>query len=131
MKRKRTISLWLLVAMACITISATAFAGEANVYHVFVLDLKDDVTPEQVEEMITVGKALISQIPGVLEVSIGKKALDNRPQHIKDYDVAGYAKWEKLETGKVYGPHILHQIFLKLYFKPLVADFKLIDFYSN
>ncbi len=119
-----------IVLITTILFSASAFAGEANVYHVFLLDLKDDVTPQQVEEIITVGKALISQIPGVLEFSIGKKALDNRAIHIKEYDVAGYAKWEKLETGKVYGPHILHQSFLKL-FKPLVAGAKVIDFYSN
>lgn len=130
MKRKRAISLWLLVAMACITFSATAFAGEPNVYHVVLLDLKDDVTPEQVEEMFTVGKALISQIPGVLEVSLGNKALENRPVHIKDYDVVLCVKWENIETGKVYGPHILHKSFLKLY-KPLIGGLKIIDFYGN
>ena len=119
-----------MVLVTTVLFSASAFAGEPNVYHVVLLDLKDDVTPEQVEEMITVAKALISQIPGVLEVSMGKKALDNRKQHIKDYDVGVCVKWENLETGKVYGPHILHKSFLKLYW-PLVADFKLIDFYGN
>jgi len=119
-----------MVLVTTILFTASAFAGEANVYHVVLLDLKDDVTPEQVEEMITVAKALISQIPGVLEVSMGKKALDNGKQHIKDYDVGVCVKWENIETGKVYGPHILHKTFLKLYW-PLVADFKLIDFYGN
>jgi hypothetical protein len=123
----------LIMAMVLVTtilFSASAFAEEANVYHVFLLDLKDDVTPQQVEEMITVSKALLSKIPGVLEVSIGKKALDNRAIHIKDYDVAGIVKWENLETGKVYGPHILHQTLLKLY-KPIWAGVKVIDFYNN
>jgi hypothetical protein len=130
MKRKRTISLWLLVAMSCITLSATAFAGEANVHHVVLFDLKDNVTPEQVEEMITVGKALLSQIPGVLEVTLGKKAREDRAIHVKDYDVGLYVKWEKLETGKVYGPHMLHQTLLKLY-RPLWAGVKVIDFYGD
>ncbi len=119
-----------MVLVTTILFSASAFAGEPAVYHVFLLDLKDDVTPQQVEEMITVSKALLSKIPGVLEVSIGKKALDNRAIHIKDYDVAGIVKWENLETGKVYGPHILHQTLLKLY-KPLWAGVKVIDFYGN
>ena len=123
----------LIMAMVLITtllFSASAFAGEAIVHHVVLCDLKDDVTPEQVEEMITVGKALLSQIPGVLEVSFGKKALDNRDIHIKDYDVGLHVKWENIETGKVYGPHIMHKSFLKLYM-PLIAGFKIIDFYGN
>ncbi len=123
----------LIMAMVLVTtilFSASVFAGEANVYHVVLLDLKDDVTPKQVEDLITVGEALISHIPGVLKVSIGKKALDDRDIHIKDYDLVLYVKWENIETGKVYGPHILHKSFLKLY-GPLVAGLKIIDAYGN
>lgn len=119
-----------IVIIITILFSASVFADESSVYHVVLVNLKDGVTPEQVEEMFTVGKALISQIPGVLEVSFGKKALENRDVHIKDYDVGLCVKWEKLETGKVYGPHILHQSFLKLY-GPLVGGMKIIDFYGN
>jgi len=119
-----------MVLVTTILFTASAFAGEPNVYHVVLIDLKDDVTPKQVEELITVGEALISHIPGVLEVSIGKKARDDRAIYIKDYDVALIVKWENIETGKVYGPHILHQSLLKLY-KPLFAGLKIIDFYGN
>ena len=119
-----------MVLVITIIFCASAFAGEANVHHVVLLDLKDDVTPKQVEELITVGEALISKIPGVLEVSIGKKAREDRAFHIKDYDVVLCVKWENIETGKVYGPHILHQSFLKLY-KQLFAGLKIIDFYGN
>ena len=121
------------MAMALVTtilFSASAFAGEPNVHHVVLFDLKDGVTPERVEELIAVGEALLSQIPGVLEVSINKKAREDRDVHIKDYDVALYVKWENNETGNVYAPHMLHQTFLKLY-KPLFAGLKVIDFYGN
>ena len=90
-----------MVLVTTILFSASAFAGGPNVYHVVLVDLKDEVTPEQVEEFITVGKALLSQIPGVLEVSIGKKALEDRPIHIKDYDLGLIVKWENIETGKL------------------------------
>ena len=119
-----------MVLVITILFSASAFAGEATVHHVVLFDLKDDVTPKQVEELITVGEALISQIPGVLEVSIGKKAREDRAFHIKDYDVVLYVKWENIETGKVYAPHILHKSFGKL-FKPLIVGFKVIDAYGN
>jgi hypothetical protein len=86
--------------------------------------------PKQVEEMITVGRALLSKIPGVLEVSFGKKAREDRPVHIKDYDLTVYVRWENNETGNVFGPRILHQTLLKLY-GPLVTRLRIIDFYGN
>jgi hypothetical protein len=50
--------------------------------------------------------------------------------HVKDYDVGLCIKWESLEAGKVYAPHILHQSFTKLY-KPILSGLKVIDFYGN
>ena len=123
----------LIMAMVLITtllFTASAFAGGAIVHHVVLLSVKDDVSPEQVDQMITVAKALLSQIPGVLEVSAGKKAREDRPVHVKDYDVGLYVKWESLEAGEVYAPHILHQSFIKLY-KPILSGLKVIDFYGN
>jgi len=122
--------LMAIILITTILFSVSAFAGEPNVHHVVLCNLKDGVTPKQVEEMITVGKALLSKIPGVLEVSFGKKAREDRPVHIKDYDLAIYVKWENNETGNIYGPHILHQTLLKLY-GPLVAGWRIIDFYGN
>jgi hypothetical protein len=119
-----------MVIVITFLFSGSALAGGGNVHHVVLFDLKDDVTPEQVEECITVGKALLSQIPGVLEVTLGKKAQDHRKIHVKDYDLGLYVKWENIETGKVYGPHILHQTLIKL-FKPQWAGVRVIDFYGD
>ena len=120
----------VMILSTTILFSGALFAGEANVHHVVLFDLKDDVTPEQIEEFIIVGEALLSQIPGVLEVSINKKAREDRAIHIKEYDVALYVKWENNEAGNVYGPHTLHQTLLKLY-KSQWAGVKVIDFYGN
>jgi hypothetical protein len=119
-----------IILVTTILFSASAFAGEPNVHHVVLFKLKDGVTPKQVEEMITVGKALFSKIPGVLEVSFDKKAREDQAIHIKDYDVALYVKWETNETGNVYNPHLLHQTWIKLY-KDLWAGVRIIDFYGN
>ena len=123
----------LIMAMSLITIflfSSSALAGEACVHHVVLFDLKDDVTPDQIEEFITVGEALLSQIPGVKEVSLNKKAREDRKIHIKDYDLALYVRWENNEAGNVYGPHPLHQTLLKLY-KSQWAGVRVIDFYGK
>ena len=119
-----------IILVTTIIFSASAFAGEPVVHHIALCKLKDGVTPQQVEEMITVGKALLSKIPGVLEVSIGKKAREDRPIHIKDYDLVYDVRWQNNETGNVYGPHILHQTLQKLY-SPLWANMRIIDFYGN
>ena len=119
-----------LILITIILFSTLAFGGEPCVHHVVLFDLKDDVTPEQIDESIALGEVLISQIPGVEYVSIGKKAKDDRAIHVKDYDIAAYVRWENLETGKVYGPHLLHQTFLKLY-KSQWAGVRVIDFYGK
>jgi hypothetical protein len=123
-------SIMATILATTILFSVLAFAGGPSVHHVVLLNLKDGVTPQQIEEMTTVGMALLSKIPGGLEVSFGKKAREDRPQHIKDYDIALYVKWENNETGNVYLPHILHRNFLKLY-GPLFTGFRIIDFYGN
>jgi len=130
MSKFKIVGMIALIAFAVSGEGVLTFAGEPNVHHVVLLNLKDGATPQQVEEMITVGKALLSKIPGVLEVSFGKKAREDRPVHIKDYDYAIYVKWENNGTGNVYGPHILHQTLLKLY-GPLFTRLRIIDFYGN
>lgn len=62
--------------------------------------------------------------------SAWKKAGEDRPILIKDYDVGLYVKWKNIEVGKVYGPHILHQSLPKLY-GPLFARIRVIDFCYN
>ena len=119
-----------MVFITIILFTAPLFAAGPPVYHIALLRLKDGVTPEQVEALITVSQALISKIPGVLEVGMNKKAIDDRDIHIKDYDIGVCVKWENIETGKVYGPHILHKTWYKLH-KDLFESIRVIDFYGN
>jgi len=123
-------SIMTIIIVTTVLFGASAFSAEPNVHHVVLVNLKDSVSPGQVAEMITVGKALLSKIPGVLEVSFGKKAREDRDVHIKDYDLAIDVKWESNETGNVYLPHVLHQTFLKLY-GPLFTRTRIIDFYGE
>ena len=38
-----------MVLITTILVSSSAFAGEANVYHVVLVDLKDDVAPNRLK----------------------------------------------------------------------------------
>ncbi len=54
----------VMVLVTILLFSASAYAGGACVHHVVLFDLKDDVTPEQIEEFSTVGEALLSGSSG-------------------------------------------------------------------
>ncbi len=128
----RTIIIAIMIIATLFISASVSFAEEenANVYHVVLIDIKDGVSAEQIQEMAIVGKTLLGKIPGVLEVSINKKAREDRSVHIKDYDIGVLVKWKNNKTGDIYAPHVLHQTFLKLY-KNTFKSIRVIDFYGN
>ena len=99
-----------MLAAFCLAAMPVSAAGSA-VHHMVLFKLKPNVSPKQINEMKTVGEALLSRIPGVLDVSINAKARQDRKVHIKDYDLGMYVKWQNNKAGDTYGPHILHQSF--------------------
>ena len=130
---KSVIAAFSLIAAVLATSAAVAQSTEENgptVHHIVLVSLKKDVPEQQIDEMIEVGEALLNDIPGVLEVSLGRKAREDRDVHVKDYDVALHVTWENDAVGDVYATHPLHLSFLKLY-KPLFAGIKVADFYGN
>lgn len=107
-----------------------ALAEEAAIEHIVLFDIKDEVAPETVERVMAAGRSLLSDIPGVAYVSIGRKALADRDAHIKDYDVGLYLRFRDQEAMAGYGPHVLHKVFVDMV-KPLVAKMQVVDFYAG
>ena len=122
--------LTLLALLALLAFPASAICQDPTVHHIVLFDLKDDVTEAQMNDMISKGEELLAQIPGVLDVSIGYLAREDRAVHIKDYDLAMYVLWENNGVGDVYAPHEHHQAYLAQ-FKPLVERIQVIDFFGN
>lgn len=100
--------------------------------HVVLLDLKEATSTKDKIKIVKAGKALLSKIPGVLEVQLGNKAREERKVHIKNYDLALYVKFESSADLDVYGPHENHREFIKI-IRPMLEEdgIKVIDFYGG
>jgi hypothetical protein len=71
-----------------------------QIYHIVLIDLLDTTSREEIDALIADGKVSIAAIPGILAVDIGFKARDDRPVHIRDYDLAVYVQLASLEAAK-------------------------------
>ncbi len=104
--------------------------SEDPVHHVVLVELKPNVRPEEIEQIIEDNRRLISKIPGVLEVSLGPKARGDREVHIKDYHLGLYVKLSQNTDLDIYGPHPNHQEFLARHGSK-IASIRVMDFYGE
>ncbi len=58
------------------------------VWHVVLFQMRPDAPQDAATRLIADSKRLLAEIPGVREVSAGRKAAEGRDVHVKDYDVA-------------------------------------------
>jgi hypothetical protein len=105
-------------------------SSQPPVHHLVLIQLQPDVTPEEIEQTIEDHQRLISAIPGVLEVSLGPQARDDREVHLNDYDLGLYVKLSKNADLDIYGPHPNHQEFLTRH-RSKIANIRVIDFYGK
>lgn len=101
-------------------------------HHIVLFDLKDNISNRDKAKIVTSGKTLLSQIPGVINVQLGDKAREDREVHIKNYDLALYVQFESSADIDIYAPHENHQEFIKILSPMLEKDgIKVIDFYGG
>jgi len=94
---------------------------------VVLVQFKPGVTQDQMNAMLEQSMARLRSIPGVLTVEAGMKVRDDRPVHIRDYEVGILVRLQDSAVIDPYGAHPLHQSFLQE-FQPLFAQVKVIDF---
>jgi hypothetical protein len=100
------------------------------VHHIVLVELHPEITPEEIDQIIEDNRRLIGEIPGVLEVSLGPKAREDRAVHLKDYDLGLYVKLSQNADLDIYGPHPNHQEFLARHGSK-IANIRVIDFYGE
>lgn len=118
---------WLWLASGCAHKSVTQSTVSPSVLHVVLVQFKPGVTQDQMNTVLDQSIARLRTIPGVLAVEAGMKVRDDRPVHIRDYDVGILVRLQDSATIDSYGAHPLHQSFLQE-FQPLFAQVKVIDF---
>lgn len=108
----------------------TVFPENKVVHHIALFNLRPETTNDDVEKFIAVAEDLLPQIPGVLDVDLGRKARDEREVHFKDYDLALYVKLSQNSDLDVYAPHEKHQEFIQQA-SPKLELLQVIDFYGE
>ncbi|MGB2924313.1 MAG: Dabb family protein, partial [Limnothrix sp.] len=78
---------------------------ENAVHHIVLFELAVTTTGVDAQTIIDDGVALLSEIPGVLEVDLGLKARQDREIHIKNYQLGLYVKLKSNDDLDVYSPH--------------------------
>ncbi len=92
------------------------------VEHLVLIETNDDVTSEQVEEILQATHGLKGKIPGLLDVKIGRNFTDRAP-HISVAAVITLADKDALAA---YGPHPVHQELLKI-LMPAAKNVTIVD----
>ena len=132
---------WAIVSGVLFTVGALAICGwsrsgaaeaakDAPVLHVVLFQFKPDASAGDASALIADSHRLLKQIPVVEDLHVGRKALDQREVHIKDYDVALYIKFKKAADVQIYSDHPKHVEFANKY-RPKTASIRVADFYSE
>jgi hypothetical protein len=104
--------------------------NEKSVHHIVLFELPDSTTPEAIASIIDDGVALLSQIPGVINVELGLKAREDRDVHIKNYQLGLYVHLQSNGDLDVYSPHPNHQEFLARH-KAKWTKVQVLDFFGK
>lgn len=104
--------------------------GGGVLHHLVLVSFTASSTAEQRQQVIDDSYALLGQIPGVKSVSAGFKARDERPVHVKDFDVGIYVLLESPGVLDQYSEHPLHRELLQRH-GTSIASIKVVDFFSQ
>ena len=97
--------------------------------HVVFFDLAADATAADAQALVDDSHRLLPGIPGVEAVWTGPKALDDRPLHIKDYDVALCVRVKTRADLAVYSAHPQHRELVDKW--KTRATWRVADFYDR
>jgi hypothetical protein len=106
-----------------------AAPASAPLVHVVFFDLAPDATPADAQALEDDSHRLLPGIPGVEAVWAGPKALDDRPMHIKDYDVALCVRVKSRADLAVYSAHPKHRELVDKW--KTRATWRVADFYDR
>ncbi len=125
MKRIAFFHLLLVLMFAS---SNYGFAGQVRpIHHIVLVQMKPDVSAQGQQKMLDDTLSMLSQIPGVQQISVGKKVREDRAQHIKNYQIAIHVQLEKEADLDVYGAHPLHNNFIAKH-KDKFVSYQVVDF---
>jgi hypothetical protein len=118
------IALLLFMTAGCASMMPSR-GGEID--HVVIIWLKDRGNAQQQQQMIDRSKTF-TQIPGVLQVSVGASLPSTRPVVDSSYDVALVMRFANEQALHEYDQHPIHKKAVQELLAPLAAKFVIYDF---
>lgn len=97
------------------------------VEHIVLVKLSDDVTDDQVDELISRTLALKDVIPGLVDIQQGR----NFAGRSQGYEIGMTARFEDRPALEAYLPHPSHQAILAYLEEIGLEDLIVVDFDTN
>lgn len=120
-----------LVAVFLALTSLGGFAHDPpkppGIVHVVVVWLKEPGNAEHRQQIIA-GSKQLKEIPGVLDLRVGKVVPSEREVVDSSYDVAIYLRFANAEDLQAYLVHPIHKAAVKDVFVPIMDRYKVYDF---
>lgn len=112
--------------------SSTGIPSVASgvVHHLVIARLKPDVNKTQAQEIREASVKLLRDIPGVLDVTTGVKLRDDRPVHLRDYDMVIHVLLDSAASLDGYAGHPLHKEFLARH-GASIARYQVLDYVES
>ncbi len=119
------ISLLLLVVSGCQSLPKQP---ASSVQHVVMVWFKEDVTEQQIEEVIAQSYRLPQQIPLIKSIHVGRAIPSERKIVDDSFDIGLVMNFSSREDMQAYVNHPLHKQFVSQYVKGRVSKLQVYDF---
>ena len=106
--------------------SETPATQSSPVSHIVVFWLRTPGDNEARQKLIDASKTL-TQIPGILNVTVGVPMPSTRPVVVTNYDLAVVITFADAQALADYGKNPIHQKLMAEVMKPLVKEYKVYD----
>ena len=100
------------------------------VHHLVLARLKPEIDKVRAQDIREASVKLLKDIPGVLDVTTGIKLRDDRPVHLRDYDMVIHVRLDSAASLDGYAGHPLHKEFLARH-GASIARYQVLDYVES
>jgi hypothetical protein len=120
-----------LIALLCAcSASPPPRAAPGTITHVVICYLRQPADPADRQKLIDASKDF-RNIPGVLDVRVGKVLPSTRPVVVSDYDVGVVITYKDAQAMKNYATHPIHEKAVREVLQPLTSKVIIYDFVNE
>jgi hypothetical protein len=107
--------------------AAASTRTQGIVHHLVLARLNAGVDAARAQRVRAASIDLLKGIPGVLSVTAGVKLREERPVHLRDYDIVIHVRLDSASSLDTYAGHPLHKTFLAQH-GAAIARYQVLDY---